>query len=56
MGQQEVEQMRRLRGGYLLRQQMPQRPRQMQHLAFGIQMHLQTDTQHAQRLQGFRRR
>ena len=48
--------MRCLRAGYLLRQQMPDRAGQVQHPTFGIQMHLQADTEQARRLQGVLRR
>lgn len=50
MGHEVIEQMRCLRAGHLLRQQMPQRAGQLNHPAFVIQMQLQTDTLHARRV------
>ena len=40
MRQQKVEQMRGLGVGYLLGQHVSQRPGQVQHATFGVQMHL----------------
>ena len=45
---EHAEQVRCLRRGRLLGQHMPQRAGQVSHSTFGIQVHLQTDTLHAQ--------
>jgi hypothetical protein len=56
VGQEKIEQVRFLGAGYLLRQLMPQRTGKAQHPTLCVEVHLQTDTAYAGRLQGVLRR